>query len=91
VLCTGRLSLATLPFLREVDISAGFAVCSNGAVLIDAATGRVVEQVEFDLRDPIAAQWFRQCPDSLGIPRLLFAWIDHRLNSPGLTHADIGI
>jgi hypothetical protein len=54
VLCTGRLSPATLPFLRELDLSAGFAVCSNGAVLIDAATGRIVEQVVFDLLDPIA-------------------------------------
>lgn len=34
VLCTGRLSSATLPFLRELEIVAGFAVCSNGAVLI---------------------------------------------------------
>ncbi len=54
VLCTGRLSLATLPFVRALDISAGFAVCSNGAVLIDAATGQVVEQIVFDLSDPIA-------------------------------------
>jgi hypothetical protein len=54
VLCTGRLSPATLPLLRELDISAGFAVCSNGAVLIDAATGRIVEQVVFNLLDPIA-------------------------------------
>jgi HAD superfamily hydrolase (TIGR01484 family) len=54
VLCTGRLWPATLPFLRELDISSGFAVCSNGAVLIDAATERIVEQVVFDLRDPIA-------------------------------------
>jgi hypothetical protein len=29
-------------------------VCSDGAVLIDAATGQVVEQVVFDLLDPIA-------------------------------------
>lgn len=54
VLCTGRLSPATVPFLRELKIVTGFAVCSNGAVLIDAATGQVVEQVEFDLLDPIA-------------------------------------
>lgn len=54
VLCTGRLSPATIPFLRELDIRTGFAICSNGAVLIDADTGRVVEQVVFDLRDPIA-------------------------------------
>jgi len=54
VLCTGRLSPATLPFLRELDICAGFAICSNGAVLIDAGTGRVIEQVAFDLRGPVA-------------------------------------
>ena len=54
VLCTGRLSSATLPFLRALDILSGFAVCSNGAVLIDAATGRVLERVEFHLGDPIA-------------------------------------
>ncbi|MGY4711756.1 HAD hydrolase family protein [Mycolicibacterium sp. CBM1] len=46
VLCTGRLSPATMPFLRELGIAAGFAVCSNGAVLIDAATGGVVEPDE---------------------------------------------
>lgn len=54
ILCTGRLSFATLPFLNELDISLGFAVCSNGAVLIDAATGRIVEHVEFPLAEPIA-------------------------------------
>jgi len=54
VLCTGRLSPATVPFLRELNLSVGFAVCSNGAVLMDATTGRIVEQVMFDLRDPIA-------------------------------------
>ncbi|MGW6655689.1 HAD family hydrolase [Rhodococcus sp. NPDC055024] len=54
VLCTGRLAPATRPFLRELNIIAGFAICSNGAVLIDATTGKVVEQALFDLRDPIA-------------------------------------
>jgi HAD superfamily hydrolase (TIGR01484 family) len=54
VLCTGRLSPATLPFLRELDIRAGFAICSNGAVLIDAVTGQVIWQVAFDLLNPVA-------------------------------------
>jgi hydroxymethylpyrimidine pyrophosphatase-like HAD family hydrolase len=54
VLCTGRLSIATTPFLRELDISSGFAVCSNGAVLLDAATGHIVEQIVFPLAGPIA-------------------------------------
>jgi hypothetical protein len=53
-LCTGRLSTATMPFLGELDIVAGFAVCSNGAVLIDAATGRIVEQVVFSLAGTVA-------------------------------------
>jgi HAD superfamily hydrolase (TIGR01484 family) len=54
VLCTGRVSTATLPFLRELDIGAGFALCSNGAVLLDAATGSIVDQVVFPLAAPIA-------------------------------------
>lgn len=54
VLCTGRLFPATLPFLRELDIDTGFAVCSNGAVLIDTAAGQVIAQTAFDLRSPIA-------------------------------------
>jgi hypothetical protein len=35
-------------------LRAGFPVCSNGAVLIAAATGRIVEQVGVDLFDPVA-------------------------------------
>src|ERR1700754_3863288 len=54
VLCTGRLSPATLPFLRELGVSAGFGGCSTGAMLIAAATGHVFGQVAFDLLDPIA-------------------------------------
>lgn len=54
VLCTGRLSPATLPFLRELDICAGFVICSNGAVLY-AGAGRVVEQVAFDA-NPYASE-----------------------------------
>ncbi|AQT79962.1 hypothetical protein B1R94_12795 [Mycolicibacterium litorale] len=53
VLCTGRLSTATMPFLRELGLAAGFAVCSNGAVLIEAAGGRIVDQVQFDLFDTV--------------------------------------
>ncbi|WP_405182522.1 Cof-type HAD-IIB family hydrolase [Nocardia sp. NBC_01377] len=53
-MCTGRLFPATLPFLRELHLASGFAVCSNGAVLVDASTGQVVEQVLFDLTTPVA-------------------------------------
>lgn len=55
VLCTGRLAPATLPFLRELRIHIGFAVCSNGAVLLDAGTGDVVERSSFALAQPISS------------------------------------
>ncbi|WP_169914718.1 HAD hydrolase family protein [Rhodococcoides yunnanense] len=54
VLCTGRLAPATRPFLCELGIFTGFAICSNGAVMVDIETGEVVEQVSFDLSRPIA-------------------------------------
>lgn len=53
VLCTGRLAPSTRPFSHELGIDTGFAVCSNGAVLINAESGRVVEQIEFELREPV--------------------------------------
>ncbi|WP_406279259.1 Cof-type HAD-IIB family hydrolase [Nocardia sp. NBC_00881] len=54
VLCTGRLAPATLPFLRELDIRVGYAVCSNGAIVVDAATGAVVHQYLFPLPAVVA-------------------------------------
>lgn len=54
VLSTGRPVLSVLPFLTELDLSAGIAICSNGAVWIDAATGRIVDHIVFDLAEPVA-------------------------------------
>ncbi|MGQ4600096.1 HAD-IIB family hydrolase [Nocardia sp. R6R-6] len=54
VLSTGRPVLSVLPFLTELDLSAGIAICSNGAVWIDAATGRIVDRITFDLAEPVA-------------------------------------
>ena len=70
ILCTGRLSLATLPFLRELDVRAGFAICSNGAVLIDAESGLVIEQSS----STCATQWpscASGCPMLSSWPRTL--------------------
>ncbi|MFE7800835.1 HAD family hydrolase [Nocardia sp. NPDC057440] len=53
VLSTGRSTIATLPFLAELGLSAGTAICSNGAVSIDAATGAVLDQAVFDLVEPV--------------------------------------
>ncbi|MFD0360972.1 HAD family hydrolase [Nocardia sp. GCM10030253] len=54
VLSTGRSTIATLPFLAELGLSVGTAICSNGAVSIDAATGAVLDQSVFDLVEPVA-------------------------------------
>ncbi|MFI9507296.1 HAD family hydrolase [Nocardia sp. NPDC052566] len=53
VLCTGRLAPATMPFLRALDIGKGYAVCSNGAVVLDAGTGEVLHQNAFDLTEVV--------------------------------------
>ncbi|MFQ6395933.1 HAD family hydrolase [Nocardia sp. KC 131] len=53
VLSTGRSTIATLPFLAELGVSVGTAICSNGAVAIDVATGAVLEQAVFDLVEPV--------------------------------------
>lgn len=53
VLATGRLVSATIPFLRELRMTNGIAVCSNGAVAVDAATGEILCQYVFELDDPV--------------------------------------
>jgi hypothetical protein len=35
-------------------LSAGTAICSNGVVWLDAATGAVLDRAAFDLAEPIA-------------------------------------
>src|SRR5699024_1869716 len=37
VIATGRTMLGTLPILDELGISSGVALCSNGAVTLDAS------------------------------------------------------
>lgn len=53
VIATGRALVATLPILDRLDLTRGYAVCSNGAVTLELdpsiADGyRVVEAVTFD-------------------------------------------
>lgn len=52
VLGTGRTAPATIPFLDELGISSGRAICSNGAVVIDVASGQVVQCTTFELAGP---------------------------------------
>ena len=58
VIATGRSIVATLPVLRALDLSHGFAVCSNGAVTVrldpTAPDGYLVEEtVTFDPRQAL--------------------------------------
>lgn len=55
ILSTGRPVLSVLPFLNELGLSAGVAICSNGAVWIDATTGAILGQILFDPAEPVAA------------------------------------
>ena len=55
VIATGRSVVATMPVLRLLDITTGYAVCSNGAVTLRIDPGRrkgyqVLEKVTFDPR-----------------------------------------
>lgn len=48
VIATGRSQLATLPILQELDLTSGVSLCSNGAVVLDAATREVLSTETFD-------------------------------------------
>jgi len=54
VLSTGRSMLGVRPFLAELGVASGTALCSNGAVWLDAATGEVVRHTVFDPAQPVA-------------------------------------
>jgi hydroxymethylpyrimidine pyrophosphatase-like HAD family hydrolase len=40
------------PFLTELGLREGYAICSNGSVWLDAATGEVLRALEFDPAEP---------------------------------------
>jgi Cof subfamily protein (haloacid dehalogenase superfamily) len=48
VIATGRSVLGTLPILDELGLSRGVALCSNGAVKVDAATHATLGVETFD-------------------------------------------
>ncbi|WP_229680362.1 HAD family hydrolase [Saccharopolyspora thermophila] len=48
VIATGRSLLGTIPILDELGQTDGFALCSNGAVLVDAASREVLSAATFD-------------------------------------------
>jgi hydroxymethylpyrimidine pyrophosphatase-like HAD family hydrolase len=48
VIATGRSVLGTLPVLTELGLAGGVALCSNGAVTVDATNGDVLAIETFD-------------------------------------------
>ncbi|GAB2654724.1 HAD family hydrolase [Saccharopolyspora gloriosae] len=48
VIATGRSMLGTLPVLDELGLTSGVALCSNGAVTLDATTGDALAVETFD-------------------------------------------
>lgn len=48
VVATGRTFLGTAPVLDELALTSGFALCSNGAVLVDVALREPVSVASFD-------------------------------------------
>lgn len=66
VLCSGRTVMGVRPFLASLHLSTGWAICSNGAVLLDAATGAVARTVEFDPAEP-ATVMRKLIPDAVFI------------------------
>lgn len=50
VLATGRSWHGTLPVVEELGLGVGLSVCSNGAVVVDYPSERIVKAVTFDPR-----------------------------------------
>jgi hydroxymethylpyrimidine pyrophosphatase-like HAD family hydrolase len=55
VLATGRPVVSTMPVLAELGLMAGNVLCSNGAVRVDTASGRILAMHRFDPA-PVAAR-----------------------------------
>lgn len=64
VIATGRSMLGTLPVLRALGLSSGVALCSNGAVKMDAASGDALAVETFDPA-PVHARLAPRLPGAL--------------------------
>jgi hydroxymethylpyrimidine pyrophosphatase-like HAD family hydrolase len=61
VVATGRSVLSTAPILDFLQLTSGVALCSNGAVLVDAATREVLSMETFEPA-PVLAELARRLP-----------------------------
>ena len=64
VVATGRSLHSTTPVLDQLELTDGYAVCSNGAVVADVATRTPVHVVTFDATDPVK-YFAEQIPDAV--------------------------
>jgi hydroxymethylpyrimidine pyrophosphatase-like HAD family hydrolase len=64
VVATGRSLHSTVPLLDHLELAEGFAVCSNGAVVVDVETRLPVDVVTFDASDPVR-YFAEEIPDAV--------------------------
>lgn len=64
VIATGRSMHSTTYLFDLLGLDKGFAVCSNGSVVIDVATSEPVDVVTFDIGDPVR-YFTEQIPDAV--------------------------
>jgi hydroxymethylpyrimidine pyrophosphatase-like HAD family hydrolase len=64
VLATGRSLHSTTPVFGQLQLTDGYAVCSNGAVVADVATRTPVHVVTFDASDPVT-YFAEEIPDAV--------------------------
>ncbi|GAA2335055.1 Cof-type HAD-IIB family hydrolase [Saccharopolyspora halophila] len=64
VVSTGRTFLGTQPILDELGLPGGYALCSNGAVLVDVAAREPVSVTTFDAA-PVMAELAERLPGSI--------------------------
>ncbi|MEV0056468.1 HAD family hydrolase [Saccharopolyspora shandongensis] len=64
VVSTGRSTLGTLPILDGLELTSGFALCSNGAVRVDVAAREPVSIETFE-PGPVLAELTRRLPGAI--------------------------
>jgi hydroxymethylpyrimidine pyrophosphatase-like HAD family hydrolase len=64
VVATGRSLHSTVPLLDQLGLTDGFAVCSNGAVVVDVETRLPVDVVTFNANDTVR-YFAEEIPDAV--------------------------
>jgi Cof subfamily protein (haloacid dehalogenase superfamily) len=64
VVATGRSLHSTYPVFDTLGLDSGFAVCSNGAVVVDVASREPIDVVTFDALEPVR-YFAEQIPDAI--------------------------